>query len=586
MNNSYAVLKKNTFDIIDADSSFYKFLGKREYVAFDRIIGESYVEQFYRFMRLFQIAQEETQGNAIAKKFFIRLQDEAEKNHPFICWFSSGVSEDTIVINLIEVNELISMNDSFQEKLVMRDTILSLYNDTYFEYNSKDNIAHFFYITKGEHVICDRDADDLNEKIKENVDREFYEDLDNFLLGMKNGERQLSIHIPCDVTDKDKKGIHSVIQAAAIYEKGELVRYAGYLHRGECSNTVSNKKVEIDSLTGVLTKAEITGRAINIIDLQKTKNITICIIDVDYFKNVNDKYGHLIGDEVLQKVAGAIEEAVGNAGSVGRIGGDEFMVIFYNAYDMENMRDNLKSIKNHVRTLFPSGIENYPAVTLSMGCAAYPKDAGSYLEVFRLADFALYRAKEKGRDRYIIYDVEKHGELLEKAQNEREDRIEGRGNLSMGDILCAMADRVFQGKDYPIQKLLDDFVVNFEIPRVIIYAGEGLQVKHMAGAGQLTQEIKESTQHYVNLPDYEELYEGKMEFAKNDILSVKDKHPEIYEAMLKQKVASVVQIKIKDSNGNLAILSIEAIDKRTPWNKTHFAYYRLFAALLEKFNLS
>jgi diguanylate cyclase (GGDEF)-like protein len=73
---------------------------------------------------------------------------------------------------------------------------------------------------------------------------------------------------------------------------------------------------------------------------------------------------------------------------------------------MEMTREKLRSIKNIVNATFPEGSEESPNITLSIGCASFPKDADTYEDIFKLADFALYRAKNKGRNRYIIYNRE------------------------------------------------------------------------------------------------------------------------------------------------------------------------------------
>lgn len=102
----------------------------------------------------------------------------------------------------------------------------------------------------------------------------------------------------------------------------------GCIHTGREFGQGVKRKNEVDSLTGLITKADITQIAIDLINVQKVKGITLAIVDIDYFKKVNDTYGHMCGDKVLLKVAGIMEKEVGERGIVGRIGGDEFLIIF------------------------------------------------------------------------------------------------------------------------------------------------------------------------------------------------------------------------------------------------------------------
>lgn len=80
-----------------------------------------------------------------------------------------------------------------------------------------------------------------------------------------------------------------------------------------------------DGLTKVLSREMITSYLSYLI--QNKKTFTVCLCDVDNFKSVNDNYGHMLGDEILQILAANIEKTVGNKGVVGRYGGDEFMII-------------------------------------------------------------------------------------------------------------------------------------------------------------------------------------------------------------------------------------------------------------------
>ena len=89
-----------------------------------------------------------------------------------------------------------------------------------------------------------------------------------------------------------------------------------------------------------------------------------------------------------------MKNAVGDKGYVGRIGGDEFMVVINGANSEDEQRNILRSIKNGINSLY--SIESYGFMqTTSIGCARAPLNTGDYKELFKLADYALYLAKEK-----------------------------------------------------------------------------------------------------------------------------------------------------------------------------------------------
>jgi diguanylate cyclase (GGDEF)-like protein len=150
----------------------------------------------------------------------------------------------------------------------------------------------------------------------------------------------------------------------------------------------------------------------------------MAMIDIDNFKNVNDTYGHLYGDKVILKVAAIINSALNGRGIVGRFGGDEFF-IFTNWITKESqLRSILTFIKQKVRAELGQG-ENSCDVTLSMGVCKYPDNGSDYDSLFNKADKCLYIAKNKGKNRYIIYDAQKHGDFLDDM---------GRKGFSMAPI--------------------------------------------------------------------------------------------------------------------------------------------------------
>lgn len=142
-------------------------------------------------------------------------------------------------------------------------------------------------------------------------------------------------------------------------------------------------------------------------------SFSLSMLDIDNFKFVNDTYGHISGDHVLEELAGALKDYVGDKGLVGRYGGDEFLIV--NLCDTEY--DDNKIFYEYMYTRSGVVRANYDPeisntfVTATIGCASYPKDADSYESLFGLIDKTLYRGKSKGRNCYIIYVEEKHKDI-------------------------------------------------------------------------------------------------------------------------------------------------------------------------------
>jgi diguanylate cyclase (GGDEF)-like protein len=128
---------------------------------------------------------------------------------------------------------------------------------------------------------------------------------------------------------------------------------------------------------------------------EKTKEpLSLLMVDIDNFKQMNDTFGHIEGDRVLKKVSRVIKENVRRMDVVTRYGGDEFVIILWGV-DKDDARLLGERIRKAVKTEL--GMFESP-LTLSIGVAAYPKDGKKVGVLLDKVDKALYRAKSKGRD--------------------------------------------------------------------------------------------------------------------------------------------------------------------------------------------
>jgi len=171
-----------------------------------------------------------------------------------------------------------------------------------------------------------------------------------------------------------------------------------------------------DDLTGLLNKTAINEHIENLFLGMKGKKtngdrrFSLAFIDLDYFKTLNDKYGHLLCDQILIQAGKILIGNIGELGKAGRYGGDEFLLVFENAafeetfIALENIRREIKSHSFEARI---EDREMRTGMTCSIGMASFPKDGKDLREVMRAANEALYRAKKEGRDRIYIAIEEK-----------------------------------------------------------------------------------------------------------------------------------------------------------------------------------
>lgn len=575
------VISKVGFDIVSADTKFYEFIGQRMWSSFEHLVYEEDKATFLQYLNA-----------RIGERFVIRLLDEKNERHAFLARFSERTDPREIRVNLIDTDEIVRMESEYRHRMRIKNALLEIHDNIYFEYNPKNGMVRLYAIEKTERILVQMDLDELEQRVREDAPQQEKTSILTFLSALRTGKRHFSLTTSYDVFQINSEGECPFLRfdGTSIYENGEFVCVVGVgraTETAEAAGSSNELRRDEDSLTGVLSKADITSRAIEMIDVKKIKNISIAIVDVDNFKRVNDTYGHMKGDEVLKKVAAFMEREVGDSGLVGRIGGDEFFIIFYNAPDLEETRGRLKSLKNGVRTAFPEGVLDKPAVTLSIGCAAYPKDADNYEDLFKLADYVLYLAKEKGKNRYIIYDEAKHGSLEEIRKSKTSNRrIDSRGNMSKGDILCELLKKVFGNDSYPFQHFLDDFVVNYGVQRIMVYAGKPLQAVYMAGERQLSKQQCDRTVAYLEDPQYQKYFDSNGVLIVGNINYFAERIPRVYELLKAQGVISYVQIRCKDRNDEDVIVSFEAVKSKITWNKKDVSFYPILKKIMREYSMT
>lgn len=138
------------------------------------------------------------------------------------------------------------------------------------------------------------------------------------------------------------------------------------------------------------------------------RSVSVLIVDVDHFKRVNDNYGHIIGDQVLQKLAVLLKATVRAENSVCRYGGEEFAIIVPE-HPAESAREIAERLREVVeQATFASDKNHDLKITISIGVAAFPEIANSAEALTNAADTALYAAKEGGRNRVAVQEVRRN----------------------------------------------------------------------------------------------------------------------------------------------------------------------------------
>ena len=185
----------------------------------------------------------------------------------------------------------------------------------------------------------------------------------------------------------------------------------------------ASRLAHFDSLTGLANRFQMSQTLDKILSSPQEQNreCAVFLLDLDRFKHVNDTLGHPAGDALLKQVSQRLESTVGEAGRVGRLGGDEFQVILPG----RNPRPMLSQLAaDIIRSLSqPYSIDGQRVVIgASIGIAVSPNDAKDIDLIIRNADLALYAAKDGGRGRYHFYAKDLHSAAEERSKLEEDLR--------------------------------------------------------------------------------------------------------------------------------------------------------------------
>ena len=160
-----------------------------------------------------------------------------------------------------------------------------------------------------------------------------------------------------------------------------------------------------DALTGLPNREFLSEKLRDAIEVAQSRlsRVALLFLDLDRFKDVNDTLGHARGDWLLQLVARRLVTVIGDRGTIGRMGGDEFVVLLGDCRDSEHAREVAENIIASISE--PFALDEYEQfISTSIGVAIYPEDGRDDQTLIKNADIAMYRAKERGRNGYYFYN--------------------------------------------------------------------------------------------------------------------------------------------------------------------------------------
>lgn len=471
-------------------------------------------------------------GSPVGKCFLFRdYKGEYRQNLIKLLSFENNDALRNIDIEMIDIDSVVETNRRICDDIAMERVVMGLTGEYVFAYSEKTgDIKIVRYEGISREVITRMPIDEWEAYMLDGrILEEDVVELNNLIRYIKLYTSEFSVKLTTNMRTFGK-AMEKVKFVGAVYTKytGENM-VIGRIILADGTNSMGNiveiaDELTMDSLTKVYNKKTITEYAQKLVKKEKINRVSIVILDVDYFKQVNDRYGHLYGDKVLTRVAKKLKEVVGEDGVVGRIGGDEFMIVLNGINDDYSLRGILRAIRTQVKWEFKNDYENFQ-VTTSIGVAFSPNNGHEYEELFKKADFCLYVAKEKGRDRYVFFRDEIHKESYENSLNQKDkifnDGREMRELRYLTDIMLQFnTDR--KGA---VSNMFEHMIQTYKVDSISIYKGEAL--KRCLTFGQQLEDAEYLP--YVNTDGFNKLMGDKNYISADFVNRNLDVAPEFVE---------------------------------------------------------
>lgn len=533
------IIVSEYMNIVKADESLFMFLGEIANLIFTRVIYPSDLAKFETAIK------EADEGQQIYVSIRLRGRDGVYKwMHIMISPYPDRQSGKYYSLEITDISTLKQQNDEIRAVMEMQTEFLSIIGDYLFTYDiSRDSFRIILPGNGNQNIVLYEGKLGVwtTEKLDNGlVDSQSIQDFEGLCMAMASGESYFSRDIKMKIADYDNVMYWYTFKGKRILKNDDGIIIAGAVcitHGKEDKAADISVQDELrDAGTDLLNKKAITNYARKLIDKRVGHKVTIAIIDIDDFKSVNDTYGHMFGDEVLRDVAGILKKTVGRNGLCGRIGGDEMFIVMEHLEDDESIRTVFRTIKNNVSWLYHNDPRNINKITCSIGAASYPDDAKDLDTLFSIADKMLYLAKEKGKNRYIIYRPDLHERYI------------------LGENPTATTEKVFY--KYRKLRIVNDFIQQY----ICHYKSKKECLEMVMSAFEMDSiflyDMYAGTRYVLsgNVPEYEE----NGEFLKEDnyipdfrddgiktvwnIILYERKAPHMYEAFEKMGIKQFIQV--------------------------------------------
>ena len=550
---------RGNLTVSSASEPYYKFVGENSMLPFTDLIDE---EDAAYIREVVGGGCDDTAE--VFTRFFNRI-DEGWRN-VYVRVERCERTENGEPLYLVTINDIVdtvALMKHLDKNVNKYRYYMSIKDEYYFEYYPDTNNYKFYKYVNGKSImIYDGDYDEFTDRQVENspdpkVMKEQSDQLTRYLKGRNTsfemGWRSYG-------AGSSNEYLYRLIGGVSIYNPEMVtgvITAQGSSEDMEYYLTSAGK----DSFTGLLNKKAVTEYAMEKIANNGDGIMWMIIIDIDDFKETNDTFGHAFGDAVIKKTADTLQMHLGSHGVVGRFGGDEFVALVHDVPTRDELKLLLKVIAREMMYAF----DDKMTLKMSIGVSQYPKDGREFDVLFGKADKSLYIAKEKGKNRHIIYDEKIHGGYSENSIKYQSvsyliSREKRRGML----VRCisemnANGIDAFLKNDNLTQGLLD----LFDLGGITIYGDYGQSVIFRKGAYKSEPEDRAGI---VNDGKYAEQYDHETVMVISTINKLKMISDLAYSSAMERDIGASVRCVVKKESKPYIFVDFDVFDTNRKWS--------------------
>ncbi len=379
----------------------------------------------------------------------------------------------------------------------------------------------------------------------------------------------------------------------AFYDKnGKAIKIVGLtldVTKQKTAYSNLDNRTMLDPLTHLYNETTVRKMIENLIAEDKEKKGILYIIDIDNFRKIDEQWGHIYGDQVIERLADSILAFFNSDAIIGRIGGDEFII--FCCTDVERQQASITADKLMERVSEIDLIDG-SFLTVSVGISIYPEYGSTYDSLYNNADIALYYAKRSGKNKYYIYNKRMSkrsvlGETTRKKDTNRKD-IPKEMTIIEKELFDYAFETISAVSNFQeaLQLILSEIGIHYKLDSIFVLEYfDGVENVAITGSW-----IRKPEQ--VNSDTVEQIYTKYWKrvetyFCQNNslIYDITDIDPRVNRYLYKNGIQAAIQIPIFDGNRLLGLISYESREEIREWSPTQIATLSSITKMISSYML-